>query len=260
VHIQNITSNIEYHKDLLIELVIRDFKLRYNRSILGIAWSLITPLLQLLVYYFVFDLILTLDIKNYSLFVIVGVLPWTWFQATLFQASNCITNSRELINQPGFTPEIMPIVAVTCNFINFLLTFPFLLLILIFSDISLGFSILLVPLILFIQFLFTLSLSYLIAAVNVIFRDTEQILVVLTQLWFFLSPVFYDVNLIPLKYRNIYNLNPLVHLFNAYRAAIMQREMQNFYALGIIVLFSLFLLFCGLRFFNNMRFQFVEEL
>jgi ABC-type polysaccharide/polyol phosphate export permease len=121
-------------------------------------------------------------------------------------------------------------------------------------------SIFLVPLILFIQFLFTLSLSYLIAAVNVIFRDTEQILVVLTQLWLFLSPIFYDVDIIPMQYRYIYNLNPLVHLLNAYRAAIMQRELPNFYALGIIILFSLVLLFCNLRFFNNMRFQFVEEL
>jgi lipopolysaccharide transport system permease protein len=258
--IQNITSNIGYYKDLLIELIIRDFKLRYNRSILGIAWSLITPLLQMLVFYFVFDLILTLNIKNYSLFVIVGVLPWTWFQATLFQASNCITKSSELINQPGFAPEIMPIVAVTCNFINFLLTFPFLLLILIFSDISLSFSIILIPLILFVQFLFTLSLSYFIAAVNVIFRDTEQILVVLTQLWFFLSPVFYDVDLIPLKYRYIYNLNPLVHFLNAYRGAIMQRGIGDFYWLGIILVFSLLVLFFGLKFFNNMRFQFVEEL
>ena len=260
MRIQNFTSNIQYHKDLLTELIARDFKLRYNRSVLGIAWSLITPLLQLLVFYFVFDLVLTLNIKNYSLFVIVGVLPWTWFQATLFQASNCITNSSELINQPGFTPEIMPIVAVTCNLINFLLAFPFLFLILIFSDISLGFSIFLIPLILLVQFLFSLSLSYLIAAVNVIFRDTEQILVVLTQLWFFLSPIFYNVDIIPMKYRYVYNLNPLVHLLNAYRAAIMQREIPNFYALGIILLFSLFLLFCGLRFFNNMRFQFVEEL
>lgn len=260
MRIQNIKSNIKYHKDLLIELITRDFKLRYNRSILGVGWSLITPLLQLLVFYFVFDLILTLNISNYSLFVIVGVLPWTWFQATLFQASNCITNSRELINQPGFTPEIMPIVAVTCNLINLLLTFPFLILILIFSDISLSFSIFLVPLILLVQFVFTLSLAYLIAAVNVIFRDTEQILVVLTQLWFFLSPVFYDVDIIPLKYRYIYNLNPLVHFFNAYRAAIMQREIINFYALGIIILFSLVLLFYGLKLFSNMRFQFVEEL
>jgi lipopolysaccharide transport system permease protein len=260
MRIKNKTFKIHYHIDLLIELIARDFKLRYNRSILGIAWSLITPLLQLLVFYFVFDLILTLNIKNYSLFVIVGVLPWTWFQATLFQASNCITNSSELINQPGFTPEIMPIVAVTCNFINLLLTLPFLFLILIFSDISVSFSIFLVPLILFVQFLFTLSLSYLIAAVNVIFRDTEQILVVLTQLWFFLSPVFYDVDIIPMKFRYIYNLNPLVHFLNAYRGAIMHGEMLNFRVLGIIIVFSLFLLVCGLKFFNSMRFQFVEEL
>jgi lipopolysaccharide transport system permease protein len=147
-----------------------------------------------------------------------------------------------------------------CNFINFVLTFPFLLLILMFSDISLGFSILLVPLILLIQFIFTLSLSYFIAAVNVIFRDTEQILVVLTQIWFFLSPIFYNVDIIPLKYKYIYNLNPFVHLLNAYRMLIMQGKIPNFYALGIIIFSSLVLLFYSLRFFTNMRFQFVEEL
>jgi lipopolysaccharide transport system permease protein len=260
MHIQNITSNIQYHKDLLLELIVRDFKLRYNRSILGIAWSLITPLLQLLVFYFVFDLILSLNIKNYSVFVIIAILPWTWFQASLFQASNCITNSIELINQPGFTSEIMPIVAVMCNFINFLLTFPFLFLFVIFSDMSVNLTMCYIPLILLVQFIFTLSLCYLIAAVNVIFRDTEQILIVFTQLLFFLSPIIYDVDLIPLKYKNIYNLNPLVHLIDAYRVVIMQGEIPNFYSLGIIILFSSFLLFCGLKFFGNMRFQFVEEL
>ena len=197
--IQNITSNIQYHKDLLRELIARDFKLRYNRSILGIAWSLITPLIQLLVYYFIFDLVLVLNIKNYPLFIITGMLPWLWFQATLFQASNCITNSGELLNQPGFISEIMPIVAVMCNFINFLLTFPFLLMFLILSDIPIKSVIWLTPLIICVQFLFTLSISYFIAAVNVIFRDSEQILIVLTQLWFFLSPIFYETKIIPLK-------------------------------------------------------------
>jgi lipopolysaccharide transport system permease protein len=258
--IQNIISNIRYNADLMTELIIRDFKLRYNRSILGVAWSLITPLLQLQVFYFVFDLVLVLNIKNYPLFVIIGMLPWIWFQAALFQASNCITNSKELINQPGFISEIMPIVAVMCNFINFLLTFPFLFIFLMFSDVSIKSVIFLTPLIILVQFIFTLSLSYLIAAVNVIFRDSEQILIVLTQLWFFLSPIVYEAKIIPPKYADIYLLNPLVHILNSYRAVIMEGEPPNFYTLGIILVFSIVLLFLGIKLFRNMRFQFVEEL
>jgi lipopolysaccharide transport system permease protein len=188
------------------------------------------------------------------------MLPWIWFQAALFQASNCITNSKELINQPGFISEIMPIVAVMCNFINFLLTFPFLFIFIIFSDVSIKSLIFLTPLIILVQFFFTLSLSYLIAAVNVIFRDSEQVLIVLTQLWFFLSPIVYEAKIIPPKYADIYYLNPLVHIINSYRAVIMQGELPNFYALGIIVVFSIVLLFLGIKLFRNMRFQFVEEL
>jgi lipopolysaccharide transport system permease protein len=115
-------------------------------------------------------------------------------------------------------------------------------------------------LIIFVQFFFTLSLSYLIASVNVIFRDSEQILIVLTQLWFFLSPIVYETKIVPSKYAHIYYLNPLVHLMNAYRAVIMQGEIPNFGALGIIVISSVFLLLLGVKLFQNMRFQFVEEL
>jgi lipopolysaccharide transport system permease protein len=251
---------MRYNKDLMTELITRDFKLRYNRSILGIAWSLITPLLQLLVFYFVFDLVLVLNIENYSLFVIIGMLPWIWFQAALFQASNCITNSKELISQPGFISEIMPIVAVMCNFINFVLTFPFLFIFLIYSNVSMKSVIFLTPVIILVQFFFTLSLSYLIAAVNVIFRDSEQILIVLTQLWFFLSPIVYESKIIPPKYADIYYLNPLVHIINSYRAVIMRGELPNFYALLIIAAFSIVLLLLGVKLFRNMRFKFVEEL
>lgn len=260
MRLQNIISNMRYNKDLMTELITRDFKLRYNRSILGIAWSLITPLLQLLVFYFVFDLVLVLNIENYSLFVIIGMLPWIWFQAALFQASNCITNSKELISQPGFISEIMPIVAVMCNFINFVLTFPFLFIFLIYSNVSIKPVIFLTPVIILVQFFFILSLSYLIAAVNVIFRDSEQILIVLTQLWFFLSPIVYEGKIIPPKYADIYYLNPLVHIINSYRAVIMRGELPNFYALGIIATFSIVLLLLGVKLFRNMRFKFVEEL
>ena len=101
-----------YLRDLLLTLVGRDMKLRYKRSILGIAWSLLTPLAQLAVYYLIFDVLLPLNIPNYLSFLFSGVLVWSWFHGSLYQATSAIVDNRELIKRPGFPGPILPAVTV----------------------------------------------------------------------------------------------------------------------------------------------------
>ena len=101
-------------------------KLRYKRSILGIAWSLLTPLAQLAVYYLIFNVLLPLNIPNYLAFLFSGVLVWNWFQGSLYQATSTIVDNRELIKRPGFPAAILPAVTVTSHLIHFLLALPIL--------------------------------------------------------------------------------------------------------------------------------------
>jgi len=112
--------NLTQIRDLLFTLVARDMKLRYKRSILGIAWSLLTPLAQLVVYYFVFTVLLPLSVPNYVSFLFSGVLVWSWFQMSLFQATSAIVDNRELIKRTGFPAAILPMVTVTTQLIHFL--------------------------------------------------------------------------------------------------------------------------------------------
>ena len=117
-----------YMRDLLRELVGRDMKLRYKRSVLGIAWTLLNPLTQLLVFLFVFNLLLPLNIPHYSSFLFAGILVWNWFQGSLNQSTGAIVDNRELLRRPGFSAAILPIVTVTSHLIHFLLALPVLLL------------------------------------------------------------------------------------------------------------------------------------
>lgn len=246
--------------DLLRELIARDIKVQYKSSALGMAWTLVTPLMQLVVFYFIFCLVLPLNIPNYPSFAFSGMLVWTWFQMSLLQGSAAVTNSRELVRRPGFPVVVLPIVSVLVNFINFLIALPVLLLFLQINSIQLKLTIVLLPLLMLLQFILTLSVTYLVAAVNVVFRDTQHILNILLQLFFYLTPVFYDVNAIPKQYQAIYNLNPMVHIITAYRDVLLKGVMPNWFLMLVLGLFAGGLLSVSYKVFVQMSYRFVEEL
>lgn len=249
-----------YLRDLLRELIGRDIKLRYKRSLLGIAWSLINPLAQLLVFSLIFSVVLPLNIPNYTTFLFTGLLTWNWFQTSLYAATGAIVDNRELIRRPGFPVTILPIVTVSTNFIHFLLALPILLVFLLISGIPLRTTVLALPAIFAVQFLFTLSLSYFVATLHVTFRDTQYLLGIVLLLGFYLSPVFYDVSAIPQGYQALYRLNPMVMLIDAYRRIILRGQLPEALDLLVLSLVSAGLLWLGYRIFIHASAQFAEEL
>jgi lipopolysaccharide transport system permease protein len=253
-------GNLVYMRDLLRELVVRDIKLRYKRSVLGIAWSLLNPLVQLLVFNFIFSLVLPLDIPNYALFVFIGLLSWTWFQASLFQAASAIVDNPDLVRHPGFPAGVLPIVTVSTHFIHFLLALPIVLVFLLLGRGLISFALLVLPLVILIQFLFSLSLSYGAAALHVTFRDTQYLLGIVLTLAFYLTPIFYDPSFIPERLRILYNLNPMVHLVEAYRAILLRGEAPEALPLILVGLLSLLVLVLTYSLFSRSSDHFVEEL
>lgn len=253
-------QQLVYLRDLLRELVSRDIKVQYKRSSLGILWSLINPLMQLLVFLFLFQLVLPIKIRNYSSFVFSGMLVWNWFQSSLFQAASAITSNRELIRRPGFPISILPTVTVTTHLIHFLLALPIMMLFLIFSGVGLKPTVMLLPVLMTLQFVLTLSLGYLVAAFNVAFRDTQHILGVFLQLLFYLTPIFYSADQVPVVYRPVYYVNPMVHLIEAYRAILIGGMPPNWVSLLVLSLFAIILLRIGYQVFMQMSYRFVEEL
>jgi lipopolysaccharide transport system permease protein len=249
-----------YLRDLLRELVGRDMKLRYRRSVLGVAWTLLNPLAQLLVLNFVFSRILPLNIPNYPSFLFVGLLAWSWFQASLLNGTGAIVDNRDLIKRPGFPKAVLPVVTVSSNFIHFLLALPVLFFFLILARIPLTVSLLALPLVFVVQFLLTLSLVYLVATMHVTFRDTQYLLGVLLLLGFYLSPVFYDSSSIPPQYQTLYHLNPLAVLIDAYRQILMDGQFPEWGGLMIMGLVSIGLLWAGYGIFHRSSQNFAEEL
>lgn len=247
-------------RDLLLELINRDLKLRYKRSLLGIVWTLLNPLTELLVLLFIFRIVLPLNIPNYPSFLFAGILVYGWFQQSLFFAADAIVGNRDLVKQPGFPAAILPVAIVLSNLLHFLLALPILLLFLFFGGIHPSFTMFSLPLLIAVQLILTLSLAYVVAAAHVRFRDTQYLLKVFLQLFFYLSPIFYSASDVPARFKSLYHLNPMVFLIDAYRAVLMRSEFPDYIFLLILTLLSVCLLVIGYAVFRRASHQFVEEL
>lgn len=255
-----VTNKYPYYYDLLHELVLRDLKLRYRRSALGLLWTLLNPLAQLLVLNLVFRRVLPLNIPNYSLFLFTGLLAWNWFQASLFAGTSSIVDSRDLIRRPGFPVAVLPVVAVLSSFIHFLLALPILFVFMLLSGIQFSSAFLILPVVFICQFILSLGLIYILATVQVTFRDTQYLLGIVLFLGFYLTPVFYDSSAIPLRAQLLYHLNPMVTILDAYRSIFIHSKFPESLPLILVGLASVSLLWITYRFFRKASNRFVEEL
>jgi lipopolysaccharide transport system permease protein len=258
-----------YYRDLLWELVVRDLKLLYKRSVFGVAWTLMNPLLQLAIFSLVFRVILKAggDIPHYLAYAFSGILIWTWTQSSLFQATALITGNRPLIRQPGFPVPILPIVTTLTGLVHFLLAIPALFVIMQLDGVGWSFKLLLLPIPLMLQFIFTVSFAYPLAALNVTFRDTQHTLGVVLQLMFYLLPIFYSTDLVTANsdvsiwLKEIYLFNPLVTILQLYRYifSISPDFPDGWHFLGLAIA-CVILLPLGYQIFRQQSERFVEEL
>ncbi len=246
--------------DLFYVLVERDLKLRYKRSVLGIAWALLNPLAQLVVLSIVFSLVLPLDIPHYTAYLFSGLLPWIWLQTALLAASSVVVDYRDLIRRPGFPAPILPVVPIASNFIHFLLALPILLVFLRLDQIPLTTALLSLPVVFTVQFTLILGLGYIAAAVYVTFRDTQYLLGILLLLGFYLTPVFYDISSLPPKIQAVYQLNPMTILLEAYRSILLEGQLFNLGSMLVLGFVSAGLLWLGHSVFTRASYRFAEEL
>jgi len=253
-------TRVVHLRDLLFALVGRDLKVRYKRSVLGIAWSLVNPLAQLLVFVFVFGHVLNLGGPRYSVVVFTGVLAWSWFSTSIMQGAGAIVDNRQLIRRPGFPSAILPVVAGTTNLIHFLLALPVLLLFALIDGSPFGWSLLLLPLVIAVQSLLILGITYVVAMLQVTFRDTAHLAGLILMMMMYLTPVFYDPAIIPAEYRAVYDLNPMVHIIGAFRDIVVHGQAPALLPLVVVGLVGLGLLGLGYGLFARARAGFVEEL
>jgi ABC-type polysaccharide/polyol phosphate export permease len=221
--LHNLAQLLRY-RALIQSLVSRELKARYRGSVLGFFWSFINPLTLLLIYTFVFRYVMPAAIKgidNYPLFMFVGLLPWTWFASSLTEASGVLISGGNLIKKVLFPAEILPIVTVTANMIHFFLALPILVVFLIVYKAPLTVrELLCFPLVVLVQFIFTLACALILSALTVHFRDIKDILSNVLTLWFFATPIIYPYLHMPETaqvFQKYLNLNPFTHIVISYQ-------------------------------------------
>lgn len=217
-----------YHYRALIQnLVIRDLKIRYKNSFLGVLWSLLNPLFMTLVFTIVFTLMLQRGTENYPVFFMAGYLPWSYHAASVSTSISSIVGNASLVKKVYFPREALPLAGVLANLVNFLLSLIVLFALIFAFSIKLTPAILMLPLIILAQTFFVLGLGFFLATANVFYRDTQHIMQVVMQAWFFLTPIFYPITTLPESAEIlgmtvnvqlwVRRLNPMASLVASYR-------------------------------------------
>jgi lipopolysaccharide transport system permease protein len=254
------TRRFEHTRDVLWTFFTRDLKVQYKRSVLGIVWSLVYPLVQLLVFGFLFKGVLGVSTPRYSAYSFSGILLWSYFANTIGHATYAITGNRELVRQPGFPVGVLPITVLLTASYQMGVAFPVLLSCLMFDGVTPGADYLGILPILGVQALMMLGLSYLLGAANVMFRDIQHIVSVLLQIAMFVTPVFWDRSVLPARFSWVYDLNPMAALLDAYRAVLLRQSAPAWGRVGVLGALALLVLLASHRWFVAMSHRFAEEL
>ncbi len=266
----NNLKDLYKYRVLIQNLVSRELKARYRGTVLGFLWSFVNPFLLMVIYTIVFGLIIGPRDPafggspwKYALFLFCGVLPWTWFAASSIESANVLMVQGNLIKKVMFPVEILPVVVVISNFVHFLFGLPILFLFVPILGKEYTFFLLFLPLVIVVQFVFSLGFSFLVSSLTVHFRDIKDILTNMLTFWFFATPIIYTEALLADRNSKILNLwmdlNPMTHIMRGYQNTIFFGEMIRWKKLGITFLVSIIFLFIGYYVFDKLRDSFPEE-
>jgi lipopolysaccharide transport system permease protein len=213
------------YRSLIRNLVTKDLKVRYKNSFLGFLWSLLNPLLMMVIYTFVFTTLLKQPIEKFQVFVLAGLLPWNWCARSLSLCTTSLIDNSTIINKVYFPRVLLPVSAVASEAVNFLLALPAMFLLIVIFQVPIKPWIAYLPVLFVIQGIFLVGLGLILAGLNVLFRDTGVILEVALMAWFFLTPIFYDAKiLVPMQADWMFRLNPMASIIERYRQILYWPE------------------------------------
>lgn len=263
------------HLELLWVLVIKDLKIRYKASSLGLLWSLLNPLALMLVYTAIFGAVFKSQRPQFPVFILSGLLVWNFFATALPLATVTVVGNANLVKKMRFPTSLLPAAAVLSGFINFLISLLLLIGLLLAYRHPVGPSIIWLPVLLLAQVAFTAGLGWLLAGLNVLFRDVEHFLGIIITVWFFATPIIYPREVVQGSSVGgfILSINPMTWLVSAYQAIFYGRPEQRGAAFTgrtlqawpdpattvAFVALSAVLLVVGFVTFNRLSRRFVEE-
>jgi len=248
------------YRFLLSQLISRDFKTKYRRSVLGIFWSFFNPLLTMTVQYIVFSTLFKTDIPNFPVYLLIGIVFFSFFLESTSMSLMSIVGNANLITKVYMPKYIYPVSRVLSSSINFLLAMIPLLIVVVFTKTPFTSAYLLLPFIIVCLVVFCMGMGMLLSAAMVYFRDTQFIWSVLSMLWMYSTPIFYPVSIIPEKFMLLYKINPLYHFIDFSRVVIMQGVSPEPQAYLICAAYAVIMLLIGGLIFNTTQNGFVMHI
>lgn len=248
------------YRELLRTNVKKEIRGKYKGSFLGVLWSFVNPLLMTLVYAIVFPFLLRSTTPHYVTYLVIGILPWNWFTTIVAQGTTTFLSNAGIIKKVYFPREILPISVVTSGLVNFLISLLIIALFLICSRIGFSWYIVFLPLIILIQYIFSLAVVFFTSAIDVYVRDSEYIINFLIQMVFYATPILYTLDMFPAKFQTLLKINPMVTIINSYRDVLFYQSLPHIKSLFIILAVCLLLLCITYKLFKKLEKGFAEEL
>ncbi len=250
------------YRELFRVLAWRDLTVRYKQTVIGLTWALIRPFLTMLVFTVIFGRIAKLPSEGatpYALMVFAGLLPWTFFSAALSEASNSLINNANLISKVYFPRLIVPTATVVVAFVDFLISFCIMILLMIWYRFVPDGRIVLLPLFVLFAFLTSIGPALWITALNVKYRDFRYVIPFVVQFGLYISPVGFSSSVVPAEWRLLYSLNPMVGVIDGFRWCILGGQAPMYLpGLAVSVCVTAFFLWFGIHRFRKTEKSFAD--
>ena len=256
----NIFKRLYDYREMLKTSIKKDIGGKYKNSFLGVLWSFVNPLLQIIVYAIIFPLIMKSDIEYYVVFMVCGLIPWNYFSTVINRTSFTMIENGNIIKKVYFPREILPISVATSETVTFLISSILILLFTLGYGLGLTINIVFYPLILLVQYVLLIGISLIVSSVTVYFRDLQHFIGVLLQLFFYATPIVYAVDTIPENFRWILKYNPMTYIIEGYRDIFWGQTAPDISTLLIVLAIGIVLCILGYLIFNKLQKKFAEEL
>jgi len=247
------------YRELLYFLTLRDIKVRYKQTLLGGTWVVLQPLLTTLVFTVFLGILVRVPSEGYPyiLFVYTGMLPWTFFSYAISTSGNSLVNNAHLITKVYFPRSILPISSVAARLVDLSIGFLVLVSLMVYFGVRPTATVFLLPLLIVLMTLLAMAVGMLTSALNVKYRDVAVLIPVLLQLWMYASPVVYPAGLVPGRWRQLYELNPMTGLIGGFRTAVLGGPI-NWVSLAVATSVIIVLLIITSIRFRHLEHQFAD--
>ena len=255
----SLIKNLYNYRELLKSNVKKEIRGKYKGSFLVVLWSFVNPLLTVLVYAIVFPYIMRVKTENYLIFLIIGIIPWTFFTTVINQGMITVRMNEGIIKKVYFPREILPISVALSGLVNFFISCIIIVIFCIFGGVGVTWHIILLPIIALIQFVFSLGLILGLSAINIYIKDTEYIVQFFINMLFYATPILYQSTLFPEKIRWILYLNPMTQIVEAYRNIFLYHQLPDVMGILYVIIVSLIIFALGLAIFRKLEKGFAEQ-